>query len=147
MGTRADFYVEKYDRLMWVGSLYRDGDPTKIPTEILIQVNAATYEEAVVEFLESKDSAIRSNGDKWPWPWADSRMTDYSYLFKRDMGKVLAYSPGETHLFDPLKIVQGEDMITAFIPFVIKFPLMYKQAKRTTEELLNKYGFQPAKAV
>lgn len=149
MGTRADFYVEKYDRLLWVGSLYKNGDPTNIPSEILIQVNSAMYEELVVEFLETKESSIRSNGDKWPWPWACSKMTDYAYIFKKGMDKVIAYSMDNAgEIFDPLKIKQGEDISTSYIPFVVSFPLMNKKAKViTTEEMLNINGYQPSKAV
>lgn len=145
MGTRADFYVEKYDRLMWVGSLFKNGEPTKIPTEILIQVNASMYEELVVELLEEKDSAIRSNGDLWPWPWEDSRMTDYVYIFQG--GNVVAYSRTTGKVFDPVKIKQGDDIKTAEYPFDIIFPLMNKQSKIVMEDLLNNYGFKPAKAV
>lgn len=145
MGTRADFYVNKYDRLLWIGSLFQEGDPINIPTDILIQVNPATYEEMVVDFLKDKDSAIRSDGDKWPWPWEDSRMTDYSYAFLQD--RVVAYSAASNHMFDPIRVVQGDDLMDSQFPFHIRFPMMYKQARNATEEITNKYGFQPAKAV
>lgn len=145
MGTRADFYVEKDKRLQWIGSLYKDGHPWNIPTDILIQINPIMFEELTLDFLRSKDSAIREDGDMWPWPWADSRMSDYSYIFM--MNKVMAYSPDATHLFDPLKIVQGEDLYYAAMPFSINFPIMLKQAKDMTEELLNQYGLQPTEAI
>ncbi len=146
MGTRADFYVIKHEKLEWIGSLYRDGHPWNIPTDILIQVNPVMFEELTVEFLQTKDSAIKSEGDKWPWPWADSRMTDYSYIFGI-YDKVVAYSPGVKHLFDPLKIVQGEDLIAAKFPFRVKFPTMLKPAIDITEELIDHYGLQPAEAI
>jgi len=146
MGTRADFYIIKHEKLEWIGSLYRDGHPWNIPTDILIQVNPVMFEELTVEFLQTKDSAIASEGDKWPWPWADSRMTDYSYIF-RIYEKVVVYSPNEKCLFDPLKIVQGEDLSTTRLVFRIEFPIMLKQAIDMTEELLNQYGLQPAEAI
>jgi len=145
MGTKADFYMEYSKRLQWIGSLYKDGHPWNIPTDILIQINPMMFEELVLDFLESKDSAIRQNGDTWPWPWADSRMTDYSYIFA--MGKVLAYSPETKYLFDPVKIVQGEDLICANSPYTIQFPIMLKQAIDMTKELIDKYGLQPTEAI
>jgi len=145
MGTRADFYVEKYDRLMWIGSLFKDGDPIKIPTDILIQINPTIYEEMVVDFLEEKDSAIRSNGDRWPWPWKDSRMTDYAYLFTAD--QVIGYESYGGKLFNPVKIVQGHDLKTASYPFDIIFPTMQKQATLAAEELLRRYGLKSTQAV
>jgi len=142
MGTRADFYLERDDkRLMWIGSLYKDGHPVNIPIEILIQVNPVLFEELTVTYLELKDSAIRQNGDKWPWPWADSRMSDYSYIFM--MNRVMAYSPDIKRLYDPIKILQGEDLNYAALPFDIKFPIMLKQSLDMTEELLDKYSLQP----
>lgn len=146
MGTRADFYVVKYEKLEWIGSLYKDGHPWNIPTDILIQINPVMFEELTVEFLQTKDSAIASRGDKWPWLWADSRLTDYSYIFGL-YEKVVAYSPDAKHLFDPLKIVQGEGLKTTRLLFRIKFPTMLKPAIDMTEELLNQYGLQPAEAI
>ena len=125
MGTRADFYVVKHDVMEWIGSLVRDGSPYHIPTDILIQINPIMYEEMVVEFLQSRLSSIASDRDKWPWPWCDSRMTDYSYIFGL-YPKVIAYSMVEKHYFDPLMIVQGEDMETAKLPLPVQFPVMKK---------------------
>ena len=145
MGTKADFYVEKYDRLMWIGSLFKNGDPISIPTDILIQVNPVTYEEMVIDLLESKNSAIRSNGDKWPWLWGDSRMTDFTYIFAAN--QVMGFESYGGKLFDPVKIVQGEDLKTASHPFDIIFPTMRKQAKLAAEELLRRYGHKSAETI
>ena len=146
MGTRADFYIDRNNKIEWIGSLYKDGHPWNIPTDILIQINPVMFEELTMDFLESKDSAIRKNGDAWPWPWSDSRMTDYSYIFT--MNKVFAYSPGIRSLFDPLQVVQGEDLDYASFPYnVVHFPTMLKQAVKSTEELLNQYGYQPTEAI
>lgn len=145
MGTRADFYVEKNEKLEWIGSLYKDGHPWNIPTDILIQINPVMFEELTVEFLESKDSAIKSKGDKWPWPWADSRLTDYSYIFMGN--KVFAYSPDEKRIYDPLMIVQGEDLESAKYFGIPEFPIMLKKSLDRTEELLTRYGLQPTEAV
>jgi len=123
MGTRADFYVG-IRKPIWIGSLYKDGFPWNIPSEIFLQTNATMYEEEVVDFLTLNDGIIRSNGDTWPWPWEDSQLTDYSYLFSNQSGIVYAYSMVEKFTFNPLKIVQGEDLNQARVLIPIKFPNM-----------------------
>jgi len=141
MGTRADFYIDRNNKIEWIGSLYKDGHPWNIPTDILIQINPVMFEELTIDFLESQNSSIRKNGDAWPWPWEDSLMTDYSYIFK--MNKVFAYSPEIKCLFDPLQIVQGEDLEWASFQYsFVHFPTMLKRAVISTEELLNQYGYQ-----
>ena len=51
-------------------------------------------------------------------------MTDYSYIFDEEKGIVVAYSMTEKILFDPVKIVQGEDLNAAEIPGAPDFPKM-----------------------
>jgi hypothetical protein len=138
MGTRADFYLMNDDgRMMWVGSKAHDGSPVNIPTDILIQINPVMFEELVLDFLNLHrgDSIIRQDGDTWPWPWADSRVSDYSYLFVHN--KVLAYSPSAGHWFDPLKIVQGEDLGAAYVLDQYKFPIMNPAALEMQEETME----------
>ncbi len=144
MGTRADFYLERDDkRLMWIGSKAHDGSPWNIPTDVLIQINPVMFEELVTDFLlnHRDDSIIRQEGERWPWPWSDSRITDFSYIFMNN--RVLAWSPKAGHLFDPLIIVQGDDLNYASVPYQIKFPLMDPSLLKMSEEtmeLVNNYG-------
>ncbi len=148
MGTRADFYIDRDEKLEWIGSIYKDGAPCNIPTDILIQVNPVMFEELTVEFLESQDSVIRKNGDAWPWPWEDSRMTDYSYIFMND--KVYAFAPQsiDDHLlFDPLKVVQGESANDSKVAFACQFPRMIKQSLIIPEEISEHYGFKSTQTV
>ena len=153
MGTRADFYiVRKYvdaDKISikrdWIGSLYRDGHPWNIPTDILIQINPVMFEELTVEFLESSDSRIALKGDRWPWPWPDSSITDYTYIFGGyDLDRVVGYSLITKKMFDPLKIVQGEDMKTAEIPGVLVIP---KMSKRMDQRSIKNYGSKSSAAI
>lgn len=140
MGSRSDFYVVKYDRLEWIGSVYQKGTPIDIPSDIFIQVNQVMFEEMVIEFLQSRKpySVIASEHERWPWPWADSRMTDYSYIFGL-YPQAIAYDMLEKSCFDPIKIVQGEDFETAKLPIPIKFPIMLK-TYRPLEEIAKEYG-------
>jgi len=150
MGTRADFYIIRDDnKTDWIGSLYKDGHPVNIPTDILIQISPVMFEELTVEFLQKVDSKIALKGERWPWPWADSRITDYSYIFGlHQYERVIAYSPS-TGFFDPLQIVQGKDLTSAHILGVPNFPIMSKSKYliNMTEEMIAKYGLQPTEAI
>jgi hypothetical protein len=146
MGTRADFYIIREDKKMdWVGSLFKDGQPWNIPTDILIQINPVMFEELTVEFLQTKDSVLK--GAKWPWPWPDSLMTDYSYIFGlHQWERPVAYSASKKRLFDPLKIVQGKDLISAYILGTPVFPTMSYRVRNSAEEIA-KYGLQPTEVI
>lgn len=122
--TKGDFYIGTGFDARWIGSINHDAQPQLIPCEILIQINPIAFEEKVLDFLE-KDcrSSIAQRGDEWPWPWADSRFTDFSYMFDLIQGRILASEFGR-ELFDPLVILQGEDLMKANIGGMPKFPLM-----------------------
>jgi len=123
--TRADFYIGQGPDANWIGSINHDGYPENIPTDILICINPVLYEELVVEFIKTYEyGVIRSEGGKWCWPWGDSRLTDYSYIFEPSVNKVLASKYGKS-LFDPVAIKQGEDLIYADAGLgPPKFPMM-----------------------
>lgn len=123
MGTRADFYIGMNEP-KWIGSISRDGSPWNIPCEILIQNNVTMYEELVVDFLTKNNGIIESIGDTWPWPWEDSKLTDYSYFFEKNNNHVYAYSMVKKVVFYPLRIVQGEDLKIAHVDISINFPRM-----------------------
>lgn len=133
MGTRADFYVKTKDGMAWIGSLVRDGQPWNIDLDILILINQTLFETLVKTFLITK---VDSEWKVWPWPWPDSLMTDYSYIFDTEKEKVIAYSAVEKMYFDPVKIVQGDDLNTAEIAGTPEFPKLgvdpyeYETAKR-----------------
>lgn len=133
--TKADFYIGVGQDAKWVGSVERDGYPDAIPAEILIQINEIMFEELVVEFLQSRRpySFIASEGDKWPWLWSDSRMTDYAYIFFH--AKVVMSQFGK-EMIDPIKIVQGEDLLAADLRLYPPcFPIMNPSALERTKEL------------
>jgi hypothetical protein len=123
MGTRADFYVGVREP-RWIGSISQDGHPWHIPCKVLIQVNKTMYEETVIDFLKLKNGIIPSEGDKWPWPWEDSQLTDYSYFFANQPGAVYAYSMQDKIMFYPLRIMQGEDLNRARVVMPANFPKM-----------------------
>lgn len=99
MGTRADFYIRKEGKMKWLGSHGWDGYPDGIENKVLAATDETEYEAKVNEYLSArKDATFPKDG--WPWPWNDSRTTDYSYIFEN--GKVMASNFGYP-LFDPLK--------------------------------------------
>lgn len=99
MGTRADFYIRKEGKMKWLGSQGWDGYPDGIDNKVLSATDEVQFETVVNDYLiVRKDATFPKDG--WPWPWNDSRATDYSYVFEN--GKVMASNFGYP-LFDPLK--------------------------------------------
>jgi hypothetical protein len=140
MGTKADFYVGLESKRDWIGSIYNNGDVWHIPIEILIQVNPTMFEELTLDFLRSVDSVIANKRIGWPWLWADSRPTDYSYIFLPEHSKVFMCQSGDI-LVDPIKILQGDGILEADASLGCPtFPIMKKDAYIKTEELMKQYG-------
>jgi hypothetical protein len=87
MGTRADFYIGRGKNATWLGSTAWDGYPSGVDVGILEATTDDVYRELVHEHIKNRDDGtLPEHG--WPWPWNDSRTTDYSYAF--DEGKVWA---------------------------------------------------------
>ena len=98
MGTRCDFYVGRDSSAEWLGSVAWNGDPENFP-EIIEANQESRYREEVTKELEARDDATLPEAG-WPWPWEDSRTTDYAITF--DDGEVYAscfghswYRPGK----------------------------------------------------
>lgn len=105
MGTRADFYTRKDGQMKWLGSQGWDGYPEGINEKLLGATDEAEYEQIVNQYLSNrKDATFPKDG--WPWPWNDSRTTDYAYIFEN--GKVMSSCFGGP-LFDPLKEEEESD--------------------------------------
>lgn len=85
MGTRADFYVGRGVSAEWLGSIAWDG--YSIPDAISTAADETSYRAAVVAFIGQRKDGTKP-ADGWPWPWDDSRTTDYAYAF--DCGAVHA---------------------------------------------------------
>jgi hypothetical protein len=98
LGTRADFYIGKGKEAEWLGSIAWDGYPDGIDDDVLSATSEESYREAVTKFLTSRDDrTLPEQG--WPWPWTNSRTTDYSYWFFDN--KVSTSCFGHA-LYDPL---------------------------------------------
>src|SRR5690606_34786995 len=87
MGTRADFWIGYGADAEWLGSVAWDGyewdeDPS---CPVMTAKTADEFREAVRALLEPRtDATYPEQG--WPWPWNDSALTDYAYVFHN--GKV-----------------------------------------------------------
>lgn len=98
MGTKADFYIRKDKQMQWLASIGWDGHPESIDNPVLKATTEEEFKNQITEFIKDRDDyTLPESG--WPWPWNDSRTTDYSYIFEN--GKVMASCFGNT-LFDPL---------------------------------------------
>lgn len=78
MGTRADFYIGKGETCEWLGSIAWDG--YDIPENILACTNEEVYRDFITAWLQTRNDATFPE-DGWPWPWKDSRLTDFAYTF------------------------------------------------------------------
>lgn len=106
MGSRADFYKNReLEKMEWLGSIAWDGYPEGIDRDVLEAKTEEQYDLALKEFFrERNDVTLPAQG--WPWPWDDSKTTDYAYAFEN--GKVLASCFGHPW-FDPLEKEEDND--------------------------------------
>jgi hypothetical protein len=95
MGTRADFYVGRGPEAEWLGSVAWDGYELDEP--LRRSTNEQQWRNRVEQFLASRDDGTTPDMG-WPWPWEDSRTTDFAYAY--DGGKVWASCFGHAW-FDP----------------------------------------------
>lgn len=89
MGTRADFYVGRGESAEWLGSYPFDGYPDGVfddAAEMFAEPPATEQEwrDWVLRWLTSPEHAQRSTLPEhgWPWPWENSRTTDYAYAWE-----------------------------------------------------------------
>jgi hypothetical protein len=87
VGTRADFYIGRGPEAEWIGSIAFDGYPENgdvIGTCAGVQTEDLFRRR--VQALEQRKDFTDPAKHGWPWPWEDSRTTDYAYAF--DEGQV-----------------------------------------------------------
>src|SRR4051794_6497715 len=86
MTTRADFYVGRGPQAEWLGSIAVAGmpggvdDPADGGRAVIRATTEARYRVAVSRFLAGRRDATPARMG-WPWPWKDSRKTDYAYAW------------------------------------------------------------------
>ena len=97
MGTRADFYVGQGAEAEWLGSIAFDGYPDGLPEPICKAFTEDEYRKLVASLLASRAHAtLPAQG--WPWPWEDSRTTDYAYAWTAEGVRASAFGHA---WFDP----------------------------------------------
>ena len=116
MGTRADFYIGRGPNAEWLASIAWDGYPEGIRSTLLQATSEDEYRTQLEDFLASRGDVTRP-ADGWPWPWNDSRTTDYAYAFDGD--KVHASRFGSIW-FDPLNEPEGDIEKDAIFPDMSK---------------------------
>lgn len=91
MGTRADFYSQTSAGLEWLGSIAWDGYPEGIPARVFDVKTDEEWRERVAKFIGGRDDGTKPE-QGWPWPWEDSRTSDYAYCF---VGKIACFAATE----------------------------------------------------
>lgn len=92
MGTRVDFYVGRGETAEWLGSYPFDGYPSgvfedrELPLFAERPIAEETWRTFIAEFLAKNADRATLPEMGWPWPWKDSRTTDYAYAW--DGGEV-----------------------------------------------------------
>jgi hypothetical protein len=79
MGTRADYYIGIGPTAEWLGSTTWDGYPDGIPADIFKAKDDESFRKAVADVFANNAHTLPAEG--WPWPWGDSRTTDYAYAW------------------------------------------------------------------
>jgi hypothetical protein len=95
MGTRADFYTGRGLKAEWVGSIAWDGCPDCLTKAMLRAKDKRTFRKALKEFFAGRDDVTLPE-QGWPWPWEDSRTSDYAYAY--DEGKVWVSGFGREYI-------------------------------------------------
>lgn len=104
MGTRADFYIGRGKDAEWLGSIAWDGYVEGIDEEVLQAKTESDFKKAVADFFASRDDSTLPE-DGWPWPWNDSRTTDYAYAFDGEALHVACFG----RWFDPSAEDDGDE--------------------------------------
>lgn len=144
MGTRADFYVGLGPEAEWLGSIAWDGYALAEGSTEDPHLGEAAWREYVASHADRDDWTPPEMG--WPWPWTDSRTTDYAY----------AYVPGEDvvlfSIFGEPWMVLGTDLRWAAKPTKPDFPDMTERqavtyGSRSGVTLLQAGGAVPAEDI
>lgn len=120
MGTRADFYVGLGESAEWLGSLAFDGYPDGEPAVLLAAQSESEWRAKVAALIASLDDGTRPD-QGWPWPWEDSRTTDYAYAWTPD--GLLASAFGH-RWFDPTQPEPEPEDDESLSPKAAVFPNM-----------------------
>jgi len=82
MGTRADFYVGTGEGAEWLGSVAWDGYQwaEQPGNPVAMASTEEEFREAVAEVMAGREDATTPDMG-WPWPWNDSRLSDFAYYF------------------------------------------------------------------
>lgn len=91
MGTRADFYIGEGKDAEWLGSVAWDGYQWEKADSVLRQATTKDEFKAAVFVLEQTRNDFTSPVQGWPWPWDDSRTSDYAYCFTDQGTKVFNF--------------------------------------------------------
>jgi hypothetical protein len=124
MGTRADFYIGRGTKAEWLGSVAFDGYPEGLSGRLLKADTERKFRNAVTAELSDRDDATTPE-QGWPWPWEDSRTTDFAYAFD---GKVWVSGFGSRWLTVPARKRYDRDDLAPDLPKDAEFPNMKERA-------------------
>jgi hypothetical protein len=107
MGTRADFYIGHGEKAKWLGSIAWDGYPSNIPSSIKLAIEQKQFEDDVISFIKKSQGTLPEMG--WPWPWNNSKTTDYSYLFIDNKVYISCFGSNAYHaMYEPEDDIEND---------------------------------------
>ena len=108
--SRADFYVGLGPTAKYLGSITSNAEPENIPFSVKRARTPEAFEAAVRKLIRKTDGAL-----VWPWPYATSHDTDYTYLMSDGQLHIVRFGLGfrvmNGHRGRPRKVVE-----TYFLP-------------------------------
>lgn len=123
MGTRADFYIRRgrvLRQVDWIGAIAWDGYPEGVPNKILEAETEEDFLKAVQDMKKDRDDFVDPEKDGWPWPWENSYLTDYVYVFNTKTKKVKYKSFDKVTKFPDMSDYKKATGKSGFLHFVVK---------------------------
>jgi len=114
---RADLYIYKGSQsIEYIGSLGFAGTPAEFPKSLRNVKTEDLWRISARSILSSrKDGTLEIEG--WPWPWSNSRFTDYTYIFgdlENSGKKELFFCRNGSRPMNFLLYLEKENMINEF---------------------------------
>lgn len=124
MDSTTDFYVGLGHRAQWIGSC-KGVNVFDLPKYLFRKEDWYKYLTAVLKYLKSCPTHfIPFKGDLWPWAWADSRGSEYSFYFDHERKTMLLATQMFPHYCSALSVHRGNSLEESALSTKVVYPPM-----------------------